>query len=72
MLVKDSTLGLNWVDPVTNESMTAAVKNAEQHAHQAGEYEILSGNNAAAAMHSANQAQLINEKTVEFVNNKFW
>lgn len=72
MLIKDATLGLNWIDPVTNETMTAAVQNAQQHAAQAGEYEILSGNHAVEALRSANQAQLINEKTVEFVNNKFW
>lgn len=72
MLVKDSTSGLAWVNPVTDAAMQRQVAIAEGHATAAAN-SVVQANNAVIAAESAkNVAERINEETVRYVNEKFW
>ena len=72
MLVKDSILGLTWIDPISDAQLQQAVAAATAQAQQAGNYASQAGSSAASASESAKTAQRINEQTMKFVNDKFW
>lgn len=72
MLVKDQTNGLAWVKPLDSAQLNTAVAAAESHMTKAGEYSIQAGNAAVQAETSAETANVINQKTMSWVNKKFW
>lgn len=72
MLVKDQTDGLAWIDPVDVSTLQAYLSACEQAAQRAGNYSTSAGNSASQADASATAADLINRRTMEYVNNKFW
>lgn len=72
MLVKDDTDGLTWVKPLDSTQLQQSVAAAEAAKNTANTYSTQAGNYAAAANTSAQQANRINQQTMNFVNNKFW
>lgn len=72
ILVKDSTKGLAWIDPVNMTQLNEAVEHAAEKATQAGEYSTQAGNAATRAEIAAGNADRINQQTMNWVNNKFW
>jgi len=68
MLVKDETVGLTWVDPLSPQELHEAVAQATI----AGQEATKAGNSAVAADTSAQTAERINQQTMNWVNNKFW
>lgn len=72
MLVKDATLGLTWVNPVSDAALQQAVADATAASTQAGNYATAAGNSASEADTSAQTAERINQQTMSWVNNKFW
>lgn len=72
MLVKDQTEGLAWIKPITDTQLQQLVTAATAAKDQASVYSTLAGNKAIEADTSAKTAQVINNQTMEYVNNKFW
>lgn len=72
MLVKDATLGLTWITPVSNDDMNTALDSAQRLANQAGSYATQAGTSATNADLSARQAERINQVTMDQINEKFW
>lgn len=72
MLVKDETNGLTWVKPLDDTLLQQHVAAAENAKNQATTYSTQAGNSAVAAELSAQQANRINQQTMNWVNNKFW
>jgi len=72
MLVKDETVGLTWVDPLSPQELHEAVAQATAQATIAGQEATKAGNSAVAADTSAQTAERINQQTMNWVNNKFW
>lgn len=72
MLVKDSRNGIAWVNPVSDAQLQAAVAIAERHATEAGNAVVRANEAVQEAEAQAGIAQRINDKTIEYVNNKFW
>ena len=72
MLVKDTRNGIAWVNPVSDAQLQAAVALAERHATEAGNAVVRANEAVQEAEAQAGIAQRINDKTIEYVNNKFW
>ena len=72
MLVKDSILGLTWIDPVSDAQLQQAVAAAERSANAAANQATAAGNSAIDANTAAKTAQRINEQTLKQINDKFW
>lgn len=70
--VKDSTDGIKWITPLDRSALDAAVNQANISAQQAGQSAIAAGNSAIQADTAAQTAELINQTTMNWVNNKFW
>lgn len=75
MLVKDTEVGLTWIDPPTisdintMNSIAARAETAETGALNARTEAITAATNADKA---AQTAERINQQTMNWVNNKFW
>ena len=50
MLVKDTTLGLAWINPVSDQSLQEAVRDAQQSADRASQSAVVAGNFAGEAI----------------------
>ena len=72
MLVKDSVLGLTWIDPISDAQLQQAVAAAERSANAAANQATAAGNSAIDANTAAKTAQRINEQTLKQINDKFW
>lgn len=72
MLVKDDTLGLTWVKPLSTSELNQATSQAQASMEQAGNYAVQAGNSAVAASTSEGNANRINQQTMQWVNDKFW
>ena len=72
MLVKDTTEGLTWIPPLTDEQLQQHVADAEAAKNKAAISATNAGNSAVDAEVAAGQAQRINDQTMNYVNNKFW
>lgn len=72
VLVKDSELGLIWVDPVSDESLQRILAGTEEARNTAGAYATQAGEYAINADRAALTAQRINQQTMNFINEKFW
>ena len=72
MLVKDNTLGLTWVKPLSTSELNQATSQAQASMEQAGNYAVQAGNSAVAASTSEGNANRINQQTMQWVNDKFW
>lgn len=72
MLVKDTTEGLTWVTPLDSSTLNQAILTAQQHATNAAGSAIEASNQAQAASTSATTARVINEQTLNHINEKFW
>jgi hypothetical protein len=72
MLVKDQTEGLAWIKPITDTQLQQSVTAATAAKDQAGVYSTQAGNSAVEADTAAKTAQIINNQTMTYVNDKFW
>ena len=72
MLVKDNTLGLAWIDPLSPAELNNAVAASERAAGNASNSAQIASNKAVEASASASTAERINQVTTEWVNDKFW
>jgi hypothetical protein len=72
MLVKDNRNGIAWVNPVSDAQIQTAVAAAEGYANDAANSVVRANNAVQEAEQARDTAQRINDKTMEFVNNKFW
>lgn len=72
MLIKSADDGLDWVTPLTDAQMQGYVQQAADAANLASSYSTNAGNSAVAASTAAGNAERINQKTMSFLNEKFW
>ena len=61
-----------WQPYISSSTLQSLVEQAEQHKNQAGAYATQAGNEAATATIAAGNAERSFEKTMQFVNDKFW
>ena len=79
MPVKDNRNGIAWVNPVDTRALNNAVAAAQDARDRAGQSATLAGNAQIAAETAANdadyaasQAEVLNQKTKKYVEDKFW
>ena len=72
MLVKDAQDGLAWVTPLDTTALNNAVATAQEAAGRAGDYASAAGTSASNADTAKQMAEVINQRTLDYVNNKFW
>lgn len=70
--VKDNEAGIVWIDPVSDAQIQAAVAASEHQATRAAS-EAQKAETARSGAEDAQQvAEIINQTTLDYLNNKFW
>lgn len=72
ILTKDAEAGLIWKNPVDTTQLNEAVAAATAKATEASNAALAANNSAVDADRSAKTSEIINQQTMNFVNEKFW